>query len=172
MNSLKLFSNKNNWLALSLCSGLLVGLPTISYAQSGSFSNPNPVNQSPTSGASGSQGAQPPLPSQQQTPLFRIAPVNGQVNVKLMNETGAPITYQVIGDTKPRTLSSKAEVMLSSLPMPVTVTFYREDGGLLRVEPQSASEAGMIEVTLRATTDLSTDQNALIVERTGNVFLN
>lgn len=170
MKQFNFFKAKNCWLIVTICSSLLIGLPMIARAQQDSFSNPNRVNQSPTSTG---QSAQPPLPSQQQSPIFQIAPVNGQVNIRLMNDTVAPVTYQVLGDTAPRTLSGKTEVMLTALKTPVTVTFYRQDGGLLSVDPQLASETdGMLQVRLQETTDLGSDKNALIVERTGNIFLN
>jgi len=44
---------------------------------------------------------QAPLPEEQQAPS--AMPVNGKINIKLMNATNAVVTYQVIGDTNQRT---------------------------------------------------------------------
>jgi len=39
-------------------------------------------------------------------------PVNGKINIKLMNATNAVVTYQVIGDTNQRTLAGGLDVTL------------------------------------------------------------
>jgi hypothetical protein len=113
-----------------------------------------------------------PLPEQRQAPSARIALNNGRVNVRLVNETGADVTYQVIGDTAPRSLGGKSNVMLQGLSAPTTVTFQRRDGGLLSVNIQPSSQTGMLEVTLDETTDLRIDTKALRIENNGSVFLN
>jgi hypothetical protein len=115
---------------------------------------------------------QPPLPSQLQAPSAIITPNNGIVNVTLMNQTGAIINYQVIGDTNQRSLPGKSNVVLQNLKTPITITFRRQDGGLLRVTPQATSEAGMLSVTFTETTDLGTDRNSMRIQRNGSVFLN
>ena len=115
---------------------------------------------------------QPPLPEQRQAPSAMVTPANGQVSIRLVNQTGANITYQVIGNTDQRSLQGKSNVMLKDLPIPVTVTFHRQDGGLLQVSPQASSEPGMLEVTFTETTDLSIDKSTLRVQRTGAVLLN
>lgn len=113
----------------------------------------------------------PPLPEEIQPPSATVEPVNGTVNVTLVNQTYTDINYQVIGDTKPRTLSGRSNVTLTTLQLPVTVTFQRPDRGLLLVNPQ-ASQAGTLEVTLTETTDLGIDKNAMTIQETGEVFLN
>ncbi|WP_427162739.1 hypothetical protein ACQFX9_15095 [Aliinostoc sp. HNIBRCY26] len=115
---------------------------------------------------------QPPLPSQQQQPSARLALVNNQVNVRLINETGAEVTYEVIGDTPPRSLQGKSDVMLQGLNAPVTVTLYRNDGGLLQVTPQPTSTPGMLEVRLGATTNFGQDKNTVRIQENGSVYLN
>lgn len=115
---------------------------------------------------------QPPLPSQQQQPSTRLALVNNQVNVRLVNETGAEVTYEVIGDTPPRSLQGKSDVMLQGLNAPVTVTLYRNDGGLLQVTPQPTSTPGMLEVRLNATTNFGQEKTTVRVQENGSVFLN
>lgn len=115
---------------------------------------------------------QPPLPEQQQAPSAMVTPANGQVSIRLVNETGANINYQVIGNTNQRSLQGKSNVVLKDLPIPVTVTFKRQDGGLLQVSPQASSEPAMLEVTFTETTELSIDKSTLRVQRTGAVLLN
>ena len=111
----------------------------------------------------------PPLP----TPLpgVEVEPVNGTVNIKLLNTTGATITYQVLGDTKPRALLGNANFTLQNLKLPVTVTFHREDHGLLMVNPKSLT-TGFLEVTFSAATDFSVDRQSLTVSRGGKIYLN
>jgi hypothetical protein len=91
--------------------------------------------------------------------------------LRLVNQTYTDITYQVVGDTEPRTLSGRNDVTLRTLRAPVTITFQRPDRGLLLVSPQ-ASEAGSLEVTLTETTDLDVDKSAMTIQETGDVFLN
>jgi hypothetical protein len=113
-----------------------------------------------------------PLPSQQQSPSARIATVNGRVNIRLVNDTAARITYQVIGDTAPRSLPGKSDVTLQGLTAPITVTFQREDGGLLQAIPQTSAQSGQLEVRLDETTNQGQDKRSLRIENNGSVFLN
>jgi hypothetical protein len=127
----------------------------------------------PQASTSRTTTTQTPLPSQQQAPRATIALANGRVNVKLINDTGARVTYQVIGDTEPRLLEGKANVMLQDISAPVTVTFQREDGGLLSVTPQASTEQpGMLEVTFNEATDVTQDSKAMRIQQNGSVFLN
>lgn len=117
-------------------------------------------------------GTQPPLPEQQQAASTRIALVDGRVNVKLINETGAEVTYQIVGDTAPRSLEGQSDEMLTNLQAPVTMTFFREDGGLLEATPQPSAESGMMEVRLNETTDVTRDTNTIQIQNDGTVLLN
>jgi hypothetical protein len=101
-----------------------------------------------------------------------VTPTNGRVSVKLVNQTNAPISYQAIGDTAPRILQGKSNVTLQGLHMPATVTFHREDGGLLMVTPQASFQQGSLQLTLQETTDLRMDRSALRIEENGLVYLN
>jgi hypothetical protein len=141
-----------------------VAMPITQLNQYPSLFSQAPSTPAPTS-------ITPPLPEQLQPPSATVAPVGGRVNVKLMNQTYTDITYQVIGDTLPRTLSGRSEVTLQNLRTPVNVTFQRPDRGFLRVNPQSA-EAGILEVTLTEATDFGTDRTAMTIQENGNVFLN
>lgn len=115
---------------------------------------------------------QPPAPEQAQAPIATIALANGRVNIKLVNDTGANVTYQVIGDTPERSLEGNSDVMLQSLSTPTTVTFRREDGGLLTVTPKPSSQSGMLEVRFEEATDVAQDRRAMRIQNNGSVFLN
>ncbi|NJN59687.1 MAG: hypothetical protein HC879_20490 [Leptolyngbyaceae cyanobacterium SL_5_9] len=114
----------------------------------------------------------PPAPEQLEEPVAAVTPVNGAVSVRLINSTAAVIRYQVIEDTELRSLAGESEVTLQGLATPVTITFYREDRGLLTVTPVATAEPGVLEVTLDETTDLGEDETALVIQETGSVFLN
>ncbi|MCC5598073.1 hypothetical protein [Nostoc favosum] len=115
---------------------------------------------------------QPPLLQPRQTPSATITLVNGIVNIRLVNDTAANVTYQVIGDTAPRSLPGKSDVTLQALSAPVTVTFEREDGGQLIVTPQPSSELGSLEVRFNEATNATQGRSAMRIERNGSVFLN
>ncbi|MBD2071177.1 hypothetical protein H6F93_27300 [Leptolyngbya sp. FACHB-671] len=114
----------------------------------------------------------PPTPEQIEEPVTAVIPVNGAVSVRLINSTAAVIRYQVIEDTELRSLAGDSEVTLQQLATPITITFYREDRGLLTVTPVAIAEPGVLEVTLDETTDLGEDETALVIQETGSVFLN
>ncbi len=105
----------------------------------------------------------PPIPQAVAT----VIPQDGKVNVRLVNQTGAVITYQVIGNTKPRSLPGKSYVILQGLPTPVNVTFRRQDGGLLK--PTPVPQTGTLDVSLDATTDLGIDKTAMSILPNGAV---
>ncbi|MEH2435618.1 MAG: hypothetical protein V7K25_15450 [Nostoc sp.] len=130
---------------------------------------PNDQSQQPSTGAvsTDQQLLQP-----RQTPSTTIALANGTVNVRLINDTGANVTYQVIGDTAPRSLQGKYNVTLQGLRAPITVTFEREDGGQLIVTPQASSETGTLEVRFKEATNAAQGRSAMRIERNGSVFLN
>ncbi|CBN58116.1 MULTISPECIES: hypothetical protein [Kamptonema] len=105
-------------------------------------------------------------------PSARVEPSEGVVTIKLVNTTNALISYQVVGDTQPRTLGEQSEIQLKGLKTPVTITYQREDGGLLMVRPQATATPGFLQVSFSATTDLSVDTKSLNVQAEGGVFLN
>ena len=105
-------------------------------------------------------------------PSARVEPSEGVVTIKLVNTTNALISYQVVGDTQPRTLGEQSEIQLKGLKTPVTITYQREDGGLLMVRPQATATPGFLQVSFSATTDLSVDTKSMNVQAEGGVFLN
>ncbi|BAY91971.1 MULTISPECIES: hypothetical protein [unclassified Tolypothrix] len=114
---------------------------------------------------------EPSIRQQGIRPIATVALTNGNVNVRLVNDTGANVTYQIIGDTNERSLSGKSDIVLQNLRAPITVTFQREDGGLLSVNAQP-SETGLLEVRLNETTDVAQDAKAMRIQSNGSVFLN
>jgi hypothetical protein len=114
---------------------------------------------------------QPPLPEEQQAPSAMVMPIDGKINIKLTNATNAVVTYQVIGDTDQRSLEGSSDVTLQNIATPVTLTFLREDKGLLKVTLQTTSP-GVLEVMLDETTNLDEDQDTVRVEKGGTVFVN
>ena len=107
---------------------------------------------------------QPPAPEELQSPASSVMPMNGMVNVKLINQTGDPITYQVLGDTNQRRLPGRDNITLQGLKTPINLTFQRPNGALLRVVPQTSGEQGMLEVVLEETTYLSFYKNAMTIQ--------
>lgn len=180
MNYHNQICKKNAGRAIALCGSVLLGIAGFARAgaaeQMGDPNSPNssactPMSQAETS----AMPAQPnviPLPRQRSTPVARVIPVNGRLQINLTNETGDPVTYQVIGDTRPRIIPEKSQVSLLDLQAPITVTFQRPNGALLRVDTRTNLEANILEVTLTETTNLGTDKNALMVEDSGLVFVN
>ncbi|MBN3893918.1 MAG: hypothetical protein HWQ41_01005 [Nostoc sp. NOS(2021)] len=132
-------------------------------------SSPGPArgDQSQQPIPEGGSTNQPP-----QTPIATIALNNGKVDIRLVNDTAANITFQVIGDTAPRSLQGKSDVILQSLNAPVTVTFQRDDGGQLLVTPQASSDPGKLEVRFNEATDAAQGRSAMRIEKNGSVFLN
>ncbi|XWK87317.1 MAG: hypothetical protein U7127_24455 [Phormidium sp.] len=112
-----------------------------------------------------------PTPEQQQAATTSVRPVNGVVNLRLVNNSGADIAYQVIGDTQPRYLRGNNSVTLSSIDTPTTLTFYRPDRGFLIVTPQPVSP-GVLEVRFNPTSNFSLDKTTMTVQPTGAVYLN
>ncbi|MGB7442962.1 MAG: hypothetical protein WA919_18005 [Coleofasciculaceae cyanobacterium] len=114
---------------------------------------------------------QPPLPETRSEAVARVTPQNQQVSVKLKNNTNTFITYEVIGQTGERVLGAGQDVMLQNLPLPVTLSSYRQDDGLLQVMPQ-ATEPGMLEVMLEADPTFDDTKGTLRIQEDGEVFIN
>ncbi len=113
----------------------------------------------------------PPLPEQQQSPIASVTPTNGQVSVRIKNDTNAAINYEVIGHTERRVLVGGQEVVLQNLPVPVTITTVRQDNGFVQVIPVS-TKSGMIEFSLDEQTNPSNEQSVIRIQQSGQVYLN
>ena len=103
-------------------------------------------------------------------PAGRVTPVESLTTLRLINQTDAVIRYQVIGG-RYRTLGERSVVELSELPIPLTLTYQRSDGGLLLVRPRGVSP-GLLEVRFNATEDFDLDTKSLNISGRGGVFLN
>ena len=112
---------------------------------------------------------EPPLAEDQQPVLATIVPQMGNVNVFLKNATNTPITYQVLGNTQQRTLAARGEIMLKALPVPVTVTFLRSDGGLVNALPIANSQPGVLDLTLNGARGLIDSQTTVRIMSNGKV---
>jgi hypothetical protein len=106
------------------------------------------------------------------TPDSAMTPVNGKVNIRFVNETGAEIEYQVVGDTAYRSLAGKAEMTLRELPVATTLTFRRKDSGLLKVQFRADDPTGTITVNVSPTTDFALDRTTLYIDQQGKIFFN
>ncbi|MCU0548210.1 MAG: hypothetical protein MUC48_02570 [Leptolyngbya sp. Prado105] len=116
---------------------------------------------------------QPPLPEQRSQPLASITPNNGKINVRLKNDTNTIVTYEAIQYTQRRSLRPGEEVLLQNIPVPVTVSFVRQDNGFVEVIPVNNPEAGLLSLTLdEDTTPLDRNQGVIRVQQNGQVFLN
>lgn len=167
-------------LAVAICGILSIDFPVMAVPQMAMHkqssqvkTNPSCANQAPSSHSrpSPSNRVRSLLPKQQSLSK-QLSPTGRQVNVKLVNQTGAPINYEVIGETNQRSLLGQSSVLLQELNTPRTLTFRRQDGGLLMVSPRMSKTPGMLVVTFTATTDLGMDKTAMTIQNNGNVFLN
>lgn len=112
-----------------------------------------------------------PEPEIFRSPATIIQPQNGEVDIRLVNDTNVPVRYSVLGDTDARTLAARSDVYLSGLGVPVEMTFYREDNGFVTAIPQ-ALNSGVLELRLDETASFSTSESGLIIEETGDVVIN
>lgn len=115
----------------------------------------------------------PPLPENRSQAIAKVMPMNGAVSVKLKNNTNAIVTYEAVGFTQRRVLPGGGEIVLRNLPVPVTVTFTRQDDGFVEVVPVSVSEDGVLEVGLDEDANpRDSNQGVLRIQKDGQVFLN
>lgn len=118
-----------------------------------------------------------PTPPSSTSPVLSpdavMTPVNGQVNIRFVNQTGAAIDYQVIDTTQYRTLGGRSTMTLQGLSLPTTLTFRRQDKGFLQVMlTQNSPEAGTLTIVVKETPDFAIDRTSLYVDQDGGVFLN
>ena len=115
----------------------------------------------------------PPLPENRSQAVATVMPMNGNVSVRLKNNTNAIVTYEAVGHTQRRVLPGGKETVLRNLPVPVAVTFTRQDDGFVQVMPMSASKNGVLEVALDEDANpRDSNQGVLRIQKDGQVFLN
>ncbi|MDZ4870927.1 MAG: hypothetical protein CLLPBCKN_000315 [Chroococcidiopsis cubana SAG 39.79] len=114
----------------------------------------------------------PPLPENRSQAVAKIMSMDGNVEVRVKNNTNAIVTYEAVGHTQRRVLQGGEETVLR-LPVPVTVTFTRQDDGFVQVMPMSASQDGVLEVALDEDANpRDRNQGVLRIQKDGQVFLN
>ena len=94
----------------------------------------------------------------------------GSATVMLMNNTGARVTYEVIGQTAPRILAAGESAQLEALPIPVTITAERQNFGLVDMMVM-VNETGVLDVALERS-EFDEVQGALRIREDGFVFVN
>lgn len=134
--------------------------------------NEAPYNRNPP-GTATTLPVKPPLPEQRSQPVANVVPTNGTINVRLKNNTNAVVTYEAIQYTQRRTLAPGEETVLQNVPVPVTVTFVRQDNGFVEAAPIATPERGVLSLQLdEDATPLDANQGVVRVQRDGQVFLN
>jgi hypothetical protein len=127
----------------------------------------------PANASASASASQPQLMAQvTPTPDSAMTPVNGKVSIQFINETGADIEYQVVGDTEYRTLAGGGEMLLKELPVATSLTFRRKDSGLLQVQFRADDPPGTIVVRVSATDDFALDRTTLYIDQKGMIFFN
>ena len=117
--------------------------------------------------------SRPPLPENRSQAVAIVMPMNGNVSVRVKNNTNAIITYEAIGYTPRRVIPGGQETTLRNLPLPVTVTFTRQDNGFVQVMPMSASKGGVLEVGLNEDKNpVDNNQGVIRIQKDGKIFLN
>ncbi|MEC4818829.1 MAG: hypothetical protein SAK29_36975 [Scytonema sp. PMC 1069.18] len=112
-----------------------------------------------------------PAPETRQNAIAYVSPTNGQVSVRLKNDTNVGINYEAIGYTERRVLQPGQEVVLRNLPVPVSITTVRLDDGFVQVLPTS-TESGVIGFTLDEQRNVDDNQGVIRIQQDGQVFLN
>lgn len=126
--------------------------------------------------------AQFPLSAQSPSlgiPMATVPVAQTGITIRLVNQTSAPITYEALGDTQPRSLMATGDVTLQQLNAPATLAFFyqdipkdRQEGtGLLQATLVVDETTGILDVIVRPTNDLDADVSNITVEENGNVFV-
>jgi hypothetical protein len=113
----------------------------------------------------------PPLPEQVNVAIARFTPASGRVTVNLSNETGAVLTYEVLGVTDQRQLAIGESVKLQNLPLSATITVLRQDNGLVDVSA-AATTAGNVDLNVGQSRDFTENQGVITLESDGSVYFN
>jgi hypothetical protein len=168
-----------SWIA-ALSGGLLVSLSTISLA-GGPPPQVKPVakpNSTPAAPKAAPQTTKPETtkpetatPPKFPFPSAKVAPSEGNLTIRLVNNTKVSVNYQIVGYAAERTLEKGAKVEISKLKIPLNITYQRQDGGFLIAMPK-ATDPKVLDVTFSATNDLNADTKSMNIQADGLVFLN
>lgn len=113
----------------------------------------------------------PPAPEEQSNVVARVEPGDsGEIAIKLKNETNVRISYEVVANTGDRVVEPGEEVMLLGIPVPATVTAWREDNGMLRMIPMSP-EDGMLVIRLDEDPTFDDTQGVVRIQKDGDVYV-
>lgn len=111
-----------------------------------------------------------PLPTQSDDELVTsFTALGGQVTIEFNNETGAPLTYEVLGITEPRVLPPEQSVLLQNIPLDATITAVRNDNGLIDITG-SGGETGQLSLSIVREVNFDDTQGVIIIEASGRVF--
>ena len=102
--------------------------------------------------------------------IARLSSETDRNTVRLTNNTGDEVIYEVIGQTQPRQLAAGEVVTLEALPMPTTITAERRNFGLVDIQAV-VSEDGILDVSL-AQSEFDEVQGTLRIREDGYVFVN
>jgi len=114
-----------------------------------------------------------PMPTsvlKEQMAIARVTPQSGQISMRLKNTMQTMVNYQALGETSTRSLQSGEETLLQNLPLPVTLTLNRADGGLVKVIPMSNEKEGVLGISITEANGLSDSQLNLLVQSEGQVY--
>ncbi len=105
------------------------------------------------------------------SPIARVEPTNGVVDIQMMNSTNIPIYYEVTGETERRIISAQEEAYLQNIPLPATITTVRTDDGFLQIVSEQNSE-GVLELSLEENAAFDDTQGVIRIQSDGQVFIN
>lgn len=106
----------------------------------------------------------------EQRAIARVTPQSGQISMRLKNTMQTMVNFQALGETSMRSLQSGEETLLQNLPLPVTLTLNRADGGLVKVVPMSNEKEGVLGISITEANGLSDSQLNLLVQSEGQVY--
>jgi hypothetical protein len=112
----------------------------------------------------------PVPPNQLKAPTTTMVLPGSKVNISMVNQTGTDVTYQVLGDTAERRLSTKTKYTLHRLPVPTNMSFYRPDRGPIDASVQATSP-GELQIIFKRAPNFDHDNTFLTVLDSGQVFL-
>ncbi len=111
-----------------------------------------------------------PLPENQEMAIATVRPQAGKFSLRLSNNTTTDVSYEIITHAAPRLLGQGESVLLKDLPLPVTITLNRPDGGFLRITPVDNVQ-GLVSLTLNRSGEFNNIQGVLTVLEDGRLFL-
>jgi hypothetical protein len=106
----------------------------------------------------------------EQRAIATVIPQSGQITMRLKNTMQTMVNYQALGETGMRSLQSGEEILMQNLPLPITLTLNRADGGLVKVVPMSNEREGILGIAITEANGLSDSQLNILVQSEGQVY--